>query len=156
MTDLRRLPRATVEHWAWQLDASCRGMDVGHFYHPAAERNKAREQRIAQARAICQQCPVIAECLDHALRVREPYGIWGGRSEDERAALLGVKSLRYPARIIEIGQPKDKEPGERARVRSAQYSEPSSTAAHGEPVDQSGWQPPGLDYGAERQHVLKP
>ena len=79
-------------------------MDVGVFYHPAAERNKARKQRIAQAKAICQQCPVIAECLDHALRVREPYGIWGGRSEDERAALPGVHSLRYPARIIGIGK----------------------------------------------------
>jgi WhiB family redox-sensing transcriptional regulator len=83
MTDPRRLPRAIAEQWAWQLEASCRGMDVGVFYHPAAERNKARKQRIAQAKAICQQCPVIAECLDHALRVREPYGIWGGRSEDD-------------------------------------------------------------------------
>ena len=89
MTDLRRLPRAIAEQWAWQLKASCRGIDVSVFYHPAAERNKARRQRIARAKMICQQCPVIAECLDHALRVREPYGIWGGRSEDERAALLG-------------------------------------------------------------------
>jgi WhiB family redox-sensing transcriptional regulator len=29
--------------------------------------------------------------------VREPYGIWGGLSEDERARILGVHSLRYPA-----------------------------------------------------------
>jgi hypothetical protein len=28
--------------------------------------------------------------------VREPYGVWGGLSEDERASLLGVESLRYP------------------------------------------------------------
>ena len=73
MTDLRRLPGATVEHWDWQLGASCRGMDVGHFYHPPDERNAAREQRIADAKAICRRCPVIAACLDHALRVREPY-----------------------------------------------------------------------------------
>ena len=112
MTDLRRLPRAIAEQWAWQLKASCRGIDVSVFYHPAAERNKARRQRIARAKMICQQCPVIAECLDHALRVREPYGIWGGRSEDERAALLGVHSLRYPARIIGIGPPADHKPGD--------------------------------------------
>ena len=31
-------------------------------------------------------------------RVREPYGVWGGLSEDERAAELGVESLRYPAK----------------------------------------------------------
>jgi WhiB family redox-sensing transcriptional regulator len=38
----------------------------------------------------------MTDCLDYALKVQEPYGIWGGRSEDERAALLGVESLRYP------------------------------------------------------------
>src|SRR6478736_8341414 len=112
MTDLRRLPGATVEHWDWQLGASCRGMDVGHFYHPPDERNAAREQRIAEAKKVCHRCPVIAECLDHALRVREPYGIWGGRSEDERAALLGVESPQYPARIIGIGPPADHKPGD--------------------------------------------
>ena len=48
---------------------------------------------------MCGTCPVIAQCLAHALAVREPYGVWGGRSEDERAKLLGLQSLRYPARI---------------------------------------------------------
>jgi WhiB family redox-sensing transcriptional regulator len=76
-------------------------MDTAIFFHPQAERNAAREARIAQAKAICRTCPAIRECLEHALRVREPYGIWGGRSEDERAYLLGVESLRYPARIKE-------------------------------------------------------
>src|SRR6476620_10110558 len=104
MTDLRRLPRAIAEQWAWQRKASCRGIDVSVFYHPAAERNKARRQRIARAKAICQCCPVIAECLDHALRVREPYGVWGGHTEDERARLLGVQSLRYPAMIRNCGK----------------------------------------------------
>ena len=111
MADLRRLPGAIVEHWDWQLGASCRGMDVGHFYHPPDERNAAREQRIKQAKAICRPCPVIAECLDHALRVREPYGIWGGHSENERAALLCVQSLRYPARTIDTDQLQDQKPG---------------------------------------------
>jgi WhiB family redox-sensing transcriptional regulator len=76
-------------------------MDSAIFFHPAAERNAAREQRIAKAKAVCRACPAIAECLAHALRVQEPYGIWGGKSEDERAALLGVESLRYPARTKE-------------------------------------------------------
>jgi len=120
MTDLRRLPGATVEHWDWQLGASCRGMDVGHFYHPPDERNAAREQRIADAKAICRRCPVIASCLDHALRVREPYGIWGGQSEDERAALLGVQSLRYPARTIAISPPRGPNPGSAHRVTVTQ------------------------------------
>jgi WhiB family redox-sensing transcriptional regulator len=97
MADTRRLPGPLLDYWEWQLHAACRGMDTATFYHPQAERNAARKHRIAAAKAICQACPAIKACLAHALRVQEPYGIWGGLSEDERAAMLGVESLRYPA-----------------------------------------------------------
>ncbi|WP_309051692.1 WhiB family transcriptional regulator, partial [Streptomyces sp.] len=30
-----------------------------------------------------------AECAAHALAVREPYGVWGGLTEDEREELMG-------------------------------------------------------------------
>ena len=33
---------------------------------------------IEQAKAMCQACPLMAECLDGALRRREPWGVWGG------------------------------------------------------------------------------
>ena len=98
MADTKLLPGPHLHHYEWQLEAACRGMDSATFFHPRAERNAAREQRIAQAKAVCRTCPAIAACLAHALQVREPYGIWGGLSEDERAAMLGVESLRYPAR----------------------------------------------------------
>ncbi|MGO4753645.1 WhiB family transcriptional regulator, partial [Streptomyces sp. 2MCAF27] len=29
------------------------------------------------------------ECAAHALAVREPYGVWGGLTEDEREELMG-------------------------------------------------------------------
>jgi len=96
MAETSRLPEPLAVHWEWQTQAACRGMDSSAFYHPTDERNAARENRIAAAKAICDRCPVITHCLEHALRVREPYGIWGGLSEAERAELLGVRSLRYP------------------------------------------------------------
>ena len=99
MADTTRLPPPLVTHWEWQNGAACRGMGSETFFHPVNERNAAREDRIAAAKAICRRCPAIKECLEHALRVREPYGVWGGRSEDERAFLLGVESLRYPRPI---------------------------------------------------------
>ena len=40
-----------------------------------------------QAKAICATCPVLRSCQEHALSVREPYGIWGGMSEHEREAV---------------------------------------------------------------------
>jgi WhiB family redox-sensing transcriptional regulator len=33
-------------------------------------------------------CRVITQCRTHALKVGEPYGIWGGLSESERELLL--------------------------------------------------------------------
>jgi WhiB family redox-sensing transcriptional regulator len=29
----------------------------------------------------------MAQCSAHALTVREPYGVWGGMTEDEREAI---------------------------------------------------------------------
>jgi hypothetical protein len=46
---------------------------------------------------------VIVDCLAYALRVREPYGIWGGLSENDRASLLGVRSMRYPGTAKQSG-----------------------------------------------------
>ena len=98
MADTQRLSAPLTEHYDWQLQAACRGMDSSIFFHPRAERNAAREQRIAQAKAVYGRCPALDQCRDHALTTREPYGIWGGLSEGERAELLGVESLRYPAK----------------------------------------------------------
>ncbi|MGS0684493.1 WhiB family transcriptional regulator [Nakamurella sp. GG22] len=95
VAETHRLPEPLVVHWEWQNQAACRGMDSSTFYHPTGEPIDVRGNRIAAAKIICNQCPVITECLDHALRVREPYGIWGGLSEAERADLLGVRTLRW-------------------------------------------------------------
>lgn len=33
---------------------------------------------VESAKALCQECPVRATCLDGALDRREPWGVWGG------------------------------------------------------------------------------
>ena len=43
--------------------------------------------RADAAKAICAGCPVLMECREQALAIREPYGVWGGLSEDERRAI---------------------------------------------------------------------
>lgn len=87
MADIRRL-RPTVAGWEWQLRASCRGMDSDLFFHPEQERGIGRAAREARAKQICWTCPVLESCREHALTVEEPYGVWGGMSESERAAVL--------------------------------------------------------------------
>lgn len=94
---LPALPVATTDDCDWQLLAACRGLDVELFYHPSGERRHEKARRISEAKQICQRCPVIRECAAWALTTQEPYGVWGGFSEDERASILGRGNLRYPA-----------------------------------------------------------
>ena len=73
----------------WQLRAACRGPESALFFPPTyPERKDDRDGREARAKAICAECPVRAECLDYALSIREPHGIWGGLTEAERRLLI--------------------------------------------------------------------
>ena len=74
---------------AWQQRAVCRGPESVLFFAPTLPEPRAeRRAREARAKAICAACDVKAECLDYALRIREPHGIWGGLDEAERRSLL--------------------------------------------------------------------
>lgn len=73
----------------WQYRAACRGEDAEMFFAPNYfERKEEKEVREAQAKTICARCPVRDECLEYALRNREPHGIWGGLNESERKSLI--------------------------------------------------------------------
>lgn len=72
----------------WQLKASCRGPQAEMFFPPAhTERKEEKLRREEHAKAICVTCSVRADCLDYAIRIREPHGIWGGLNESERKQL---------------------------------------------------------------------
>jgi WhiB family transcriptional regulator, redox-sensing transcriptional regulator len=87
MADVSRLPGPIADVWEWQLAGACRGTDAAVFFHPEGERGSARLARERAAKAICAACPVLRECARHALTVREPYGVWGGMSEEDREAV---------------------------------------------------------------------
>ncbi|MGH9076321.1 MAG: WhiB family transcriptional regulator [Acidimicrobiales bacterium] len=73
----------------WQAKAACRGPQAVMFFPPAHyERKEAKETREAKAKGICRSCSVRPACLDYALRIREPHGIWGGLNEAERRMLM--------------------------------------------------------------------
>jgi WhiB family transcriptional regulator, redox-sensing transcriptional regulator len=58
------------------------------FFPPSHfERKSDKLQREEQAKAICSTCCVREPCLQYALRIREPHGIWGGLNEVERRAM---------------------------------------------------------------------
>ncbi|MGH7747068.1 MAG: WhiB family transcriptional regulator [Candidatus Dormibacteria bacterium] len=75
----------------WQARAACRGPQASVFFPPSHfERKEDKTAREELAKAICASCAVRRECLDYALRIREPHGIWGGLNELERKDLCGA------------------------------------------------------------------
>jgi WhiB family transcriptional regulator, redox-sensing transcriptional regulator len=80
------LPGAGEQWWDWQSKAACRGQGTALFFSNVEEPRPARRRREQQAKMICERCPVIDRCRDHALRFAEPYGVWGGMSALERIA----------------------------------------------------------------------
>lgn len=70
----------------WWARARCRGQRQEIFYDAHGPNDEAK--------AICRMCPVRIECLNHALRTREPFGTWGGVSAAVRTAMLRSKPRR--------------------------------------------------------------
>lgn len=72
------------EAGAWRFQARCADIDPELFF--PIGRNASAKRQIAQAKAVCAQCPVTAECLEWALETKQADGVWGGLSETERRA----------------------------------------------------------------------
>jgi len=77
-----------VEQWA--LRGSCIAVEPDALFVRGAAQQVAKQ--------VCLSCPVIAECLADALDNHTEFGVWGGKTERERRALLkrrsGVTSWR--------------------------------------------------------------
>ena len=65
---------------SWTERAACAGTDTEAFYP-----EKKGDGR--KAKAVCDTCEVVAECLQDAVNRDERYGIWGGLTEQQRAPL---------------------------------------------------------------------
>ncbi|MBA2322732.1 MAG: WhiB family transcriptional regulator [Pseudonocardiales bacterium] len=53
------------------LDLPCRSGDADLWFAEAPV-------ELERAKALCEQCPIQAECLAGALNRGEPWGVWGG------------------------------------------------------------------------------
>lgn len=99
MASVSRLPNPVSAEWEWQLLAACRGVDTQVFFSPEAERGARRLARERVAKAVCSTCPVIATCREQAIRVGEPFGVWGGLTPDERRVYAGANAAPPPRRV---------------------------------------------------------
>lgn len=94
----------------WRDEAACLGHDTSKWF-PDSPTN-GRSATTAQAIQICRSCPVQTQCLTTALTTPEPWGIWGGLTERQRAAHRPRRSQAHPhgtnagyARHLNVGDP---------------------------------------------------
>jgi WhiB family transcriptional regulator, redox-sensing transcriptional regulator len=97
LTTICRL-QPVAELWDWQLEGSCRDESPDVFFHPVGERGPSRRKRDEAAKAVCMDCPVLLPCRQQALQLREPYGVWGGLSEQDREDIYLASGSTDPSR----------------------------------------------------------
>lgn len=73
----------------WEL-AKCVGK-TNLFY-------SEQEVSIKFSKQLCEDCPIISECLDYALVNGEAWGVWGGLTFQERRVLAASRGLPPPSR----------------------------------------------------------
>lgn len=94
----------------WALRGNCCGRhDLTQFFYPEDDaRGNVRAFAETEAKGRCLgitndvagPCPVQAECLEYALEVDEPAGVWGGLNTRERTVLLRSRRSRPLAQAI--------------------------------------------------------
>jgi WhiB family redox-sensing transcriptional regulator len=92
-TDTRRATKPAAQTTTdWLSNGPCRTEDPEIFFPVGDGKEAAR--KAAEAKAVCQRCPVQERCLQWALESRQDTGVWGGMSEKERRRLHGRKAYR--------------------------------------------------------------
>lgn len=64
----------------WMQGASCASSSPDAWFPELGEPT-------ADAKRVCKSCDVVEQCLAYALEKDERFGIWGGKSPRERAAM---------------------------------------------------------------------
>jgi WhiB family redox-sensing transcriptional regulator len=67
----------------WRVSANCRNGDPERLFVTGAKQREAR--------SVCRGCPVLRQCLAHALDERIEFGVWGGMTERERRGMLRAR-----------------------------------------------------------------
>ncbi|MCW2528042.1 MAG: transcription factor WhiB [Pseudonocardiales bacterium] len=87
MVHMVALPPLIDSDWRWRERSACREMGTEVFYNSEKERGPTKRARIAAAKSVCMSCPVRRLCLEWAVEVAEPYGVWGGTTPEERSQI---------------------------------------------------------------------
>jgi len=78
-----------TESLPFARNAACAGAPLGLFFPDKDQAHAA----IEQARTLCRDCPVQADCLAWAVTHNE-QGVWAGTTEQQRRAIRSQKPGR--------------------------------------------------------------
>lgn len=90
-----------IELQPWMDDAACKDEPQETFFPPSegTPKDQPNHPMWARGKAICQACPVRAECLAYAL-LNEDYGLWGGRTSRERRQIRRQQAVNLNKRPV--------------------------------------------------------
>lgn len=75
----------------WAAEAACAGAPSHLFYDEVFIKSRAFAD-------YCGVCPVLQQCGEQALRSRDPYGVWGGMTPEQRSSIAKNKGRVRVAR----------------------------------------------------------
>lgn len=78
----------------WMRRALCTDSDPDLFFPEYGE-----PEKVQAAQRICAHCPVSRLCLKYALDRREPYGIFGGKTPQQRTYILKKRRVYRLAKL---------------------------------------------------------
>lgn len=110
-------PESQRERYDWRDDSACGPEDTELFFGGAGSSAK-------RARAICDTCPVKAECLEFALSDPTIVGIFGDTTQSERRQILRDRGIDVRTN-----------PGNEARSRAAYAREQEALRLSARGVD---------------------
>ena len=64
----------------WMREAACQDHPTELFFFD----ERVERKRVAEAKAVCGECPVWEKCLNYAIETPIDFGIWGGFTSRER------------------------------------------------------------------------
>jgi len=82
---LRDIARHQVAYYEWMDAAECATVDPELFYLTPHENDTSL--RVRQAVRICENCPVIEDCLEYAFEIDDQWGILGGKTPTMRSRM---------------------------------------------------------------------
>ncbi len=102
MAQQTRLTRSiTVPLFVLKDDPACAQTDPEIFFPLDIEMGfgkfSSKYQSLEAAKKVCQECPLIKDCLEYALKNHE-IGVWGGTTEHERKLIRKRNYRRYSAK----------------------------------------------------------